>query len=116
MKPYSSKVLVNNQTSLHIQIFSEEKADTIILLHGGPGMPDPMTEVVNLLKDFFRVITFDQRGTGNSTCKNCDYSMGNYVSDIDSIADYLNLIPFTYLDILGVVYMLKYTLRKDLKK
>lgn len=94
MKPYTSKVLVNDQNSLHIQIFSEEKADTIILLHGGPGMPDPMTEVGNLLKDFFRVITFDQRGTGDSTCNDCDYTMDEYISDIDCIANDLKLKTF----------------------
>jgi len=89
-----SRTLTNNGTTLRAKIFSEEKKDTIVLLHGGPGLPDPMTEVVDLLKNRFRVITFDQRGTGKSICAKCNFTMEEYISDLDFIANEFGIDTF----------------------
>lgn len=84
----------NENVTLHVKVYSEETPSTIILLHGGPGVPDDMTEIADALKDKFRVITFEQRGLGQSECSSCDYSMDAYISDIDAIADFFKLDKF----------------------
>lgn len=65
-----------------------------LFLIPGPGVPDAMEVVTNSLNKKFRVIYFQQRGTGKSTCKNGDYSMDSYISDIEAIADYFDLKQF----------------------
>jgi len=84
----------NSNVTLNVKVYSEEKSSTIILLHGGPGVPDDMTEIADALKAKFRVITFEQRGLGQSECLKCDYTMEAYISDIDAIADFFKLDKF----------------------
>ena len=52
-------MIKNGDTSLNLKIYSNENPETVILLHGGPGVPDNMLEVVEQLKDRYRVITFE---------------------------------------------------------
>lgn len=89
-----NEVIVNNKTLLNVTIYQRPNAESIILLHGGPGVPNEMKEVTNLLKQKYQVIYFEQRGTGNSKCINCSYKMENYISDIDTIANYFQLANF----------------------
>ncbi|MEE1963929.1 alpha/beta hydrolase [Allomuricauda taeanensis] len=84
----------NKTTVLNTTVYSVEKAETIILLHGGPGVPDEMFEVVELLKNKYRVITFEQRGVGSSACKGCQYKIDDYITDIDSIVKHCKLDEF----------------------
>lgn len=87
--------LINNgNTSLNVIIHSNDKSETILLLHGGPGVPDDMLEVVNVLKTNYRVVTFEQRGTGASICQDCSYTMDEYISDIDAIMEKLDVKKF----------------------
>ena len=69
-------------------------AETIILLHGGPGVPNQMEELVKMLNKKYEVIYFEQRGTGSSYCPNCSYRMEDYISDIDAITKYYKLDTF----------------------
>ena len=57
----------------------------IVLLHGGPGVPDYLGDVANILRSTHRVIRFDQRGTGQSTCRNGRYALQDYVDDLEAI-------------------------------
>ncbi len=84
----------NGEVTLNTTIYPKEHAETVILLHGGPGVPDPMTEVALELNNKFQVITFEQRGTGHSLNPNSEYAIADYVSDIDSIACHFNLESF----------------------
>jgi len=88
------KYIKNKNILLNVRVYSETKSETIILLHGGPGIPDKMVEVVDILKNKFRIITFDQRGTGNSKCENCDFSIDSYISDINIIIDFFSIKSF----------------------
>ncbi len=89
-----NQLIENNETLLNVTIYQRPQAESIILLHGGPGVPNEMKEVVNVLKQKYQVIYFEQRGTGNSTCNKCSYTMENYISDIDAIANYVQLDSF----------------------
>ncbi len=84
----------NGEVTLNTTIYPKENAEKVILLHGGPGVPDPMTEVALELNNKFQVITFEQRGTGQSWNPNSEYAITDYISDIDSIASYFNLESF----------------------
>lgn len=87
----NTELIKNGETTLNLKIYSNENPETVVLLHGGPGVPDDMLEVVEQLKDRYRVITFEQRGVGLSVCNDCGYRMEDYISDIDAISDYLKM-------------------------
>jgi proline iminopeptidase len=90
----NTELVYNGNTKLNIKIYSNDKTKTIILLHGGPGIPDDMIEVVNVLKEKYKIITFDQRGVGLSKCQKCNFTMNDYISDIDTITKKLNIEKF----------------------
>jgi proline iminopeptidase len=84
----------NDYVTLNVKVYSGNNTEVVILLHGGPGVPDDMIAVINILKEKYKVITFDQRGIGQSNCRKCRFTMPDYISDIDSIADFFNLEKF----------------------
>lgn len=90
----TTELVKNGETTLHLKIYANENPETVILLHGGPGVPDDMLEVVEQLEDRYRVITFEQRGVGLSACNGCEYKMEDYISDIDAISEYLKIDSF----------------------
>ena len=79
---------------LTLKIYPKPGADTIILLHGGPGVPDELTEVRETLAPYFRVITFNQRGTGPGGHKGCTYTIPDYLDDLNRIGQHLELSSF----------------------
>lgn len=87
-------LIKNGNATLNTTIYAGDKRETVILLHGGPGVPDDMIEVVNVLKDKYRVVNFEQRGVGLSKCNKCNFTMADYHSDINTIAKYLNIKEF----------------------
>jgi len=80
--------------SLFTVLYPKENAETIILLHGGPGVPMDFHSIVEVLSKKYQVIVFDQRGTGRSPLTSVDYSMNAYVQDINSIAEYFGVPRF----------------------
>ena len=80
--------------SLFTAVYPKDNSETIILLHGGPGVPMEFHQIVEVLSKKYQVIVFDQRGTGRSPITNADYSMEAYVQDINSIAAQYNLTSF----------------------
>jgi CubicO group peptidase (beta-lactamase class C family) len=84
----------SDHTQLAVRIYGQKHKQSIILLHGGPGVPDEMKEVVEMLQPNFRVITFDQRGTGGASCNNCTYSIEEYLTDINNISAHFQLEKF----------------------
>lgn len=84
----------NNGVKLYSTIYPNTNKETIILLHGGPGFPSDLKEVVQMLNVSFQVITFYQRGTKKSPCPNNDYSINAYLSDINSIAKFYGITKF----------------------
>lgn len=86
--------VTNKRATLSVKVYPRENTETVILLHGGPGVPDEMKHVANVLGEKLQVVYFEQRGTGDSKCSNCTYTIANYISDIDAIAGYLQLDSF----------------------
>ena len=86
--------LLSGNAILSGKLYPKENADTVILLHGGPGVPDEMTEVREALAGRMQVITFYQRGTGNNSCRGCSFSIPDYIGDINHIAGHFRLKRF----------------------
>lgn len=64
---------------------SERPGEPVLLLHGGPGVPDYMQEAVGSLLPGFHAISFDQRGVGASTCQDGRYELAAYLDDIEAV-------------------------------
>ena len=87
-------IIDNNGDHLFSTIYQNSTAETILLLHGGPGFPSDLVEVVAVLKKHFQVITFHQRGTALSPCKSGDYSINAYLSDIEAVRTFYGIDTF----------------------
>lgn len=90
-------VITNKDTALFTTIYSKKGKETVIFLHGGPGLPDGLSFVAEYLAEWFQVICFHQRGTLQSPTSSDDYSMESYMSDIDSIAAHFYIEKFHLL-------------------
>ncbi len=90
----NSRFIKNGDTIINTKMHSPEKEETIFLLHGGPGIPDEMPEIVEYFSGMYRVIYFEQRGVGLSKCGDGSYKMENYISDLDAIANELGIGKF----------------------
>ncbi|MBK8806985.1 MAG: alpha/beta hydrolase [Bacteroidales bacterium] len=87
-------LIYNNEDILYTKFFSCNSRETIIVLHGGPGVPNEMELVTQILSTYYQVIVFHQRGTKKSICNTDDYSISAYISDINAISEYFNLDKF----------------------
>jgi proline iminopeptidase len=70
---------------------SRTEGAPLLLLHGGPGVPDNMQATIAPMLPGMRAISFDQRGVGGSTCRNGAYDIPAYLQDIEAIRDCLGL-------------------------
>ncbi len=64
---------------------SRDDGEPLLLLHGGPGVPDSMQAATAPVLPRFRCISFDQRGTGASACRDGRYDLAAYLDDIEAI-------------------------------
>jgi proline iminopeptidase len=63
----------------------------LLLIHGGPGVPDSMQTTIAPMLPGMRAISFDQRGVGGSTCQDGCYDTDAYLGDIEAIRQHLSL-------------------------
>ncbi len=97
-----------------LAIYSEGLAgDTVLLLHGGPGVPDYLAEVSAILAAKHRVVRFDQRGTGHSVCASGQYRLDDYVNDVDAVRracglEQLNLFGHSWGGLVAQLYAVRH--------
>ncbi|MBQ1076009.1 alpha/beta fold hydrolase [Micromonospora sp. C31] len=66
---------------------SLEHADTpLVVLHGGPGLPDYLGPVAALVEDLCMVHRYDQRGTGGSAWEG-EHTIARHVRDLALLLD-----------------------------
>jgi pimeloyl-ACP methyl ester carboxylesterase len=65
--------------------------DTVLLLHGGPGVPDYLEPVARMLAPRHRAARFDQRGVGKSIALSAAYGIGDYLADVDAVRNHLRV-------------------------
>ena len=70
---------------------SRPAGEPLLLLHGGPGVPDSMHIAVAPLLPEMCCISFDQRGTGSSRCLDGRYGIGAYLADVEAIREDLGI-------------------------
>lgn len=58
----------------------------VVLLHGGPGLPDYLGGVARMMADFAPAYRYDQRGTGQSPWQG-RHSFGRHVDDLAELLD-----------------------------
>ena len=68
---------------------SRLEGEPLLMLHGGPGVPDSMQTAVAPLLPEMCCISFDQRGTGSSRCLDGRYGIGAYLADVEAIRERL---------------------------
>jgi len=86
--------IVSGNAILKVTLYRRAGSETIILLHGGPGVPDEMTEVREWAHCHMQVITFEQRGIGMNDCGNYTFTMADYINDINNIARFFEIKKF----------------------
>ena len=87
-------LIQNKDTTLFTNFYPNPGKEAVILLHGGPGVPEGLTFMVKYLQENYQVITFHQRGTRQSPTTRNNFSLESYISDINCIADYLKINQF----------------------
>lgn len=63
------------------------EGEAIMLLHGGPGVPDYLAPVADMLGPRYRAITFDQRGVGSSVVSQPRYELDDYLGDLEAVRE-----------------------------
>lgn len=93
MKP-DTLLIESKNTKLFTAIYPKQNVETVILLHGGPGVPMDYSPIAEQLLQKYQVITFEQRGTGRSPAKGATYSMEEYLDDLNAIAHHFGVEKF----------------------
>jgi pimeloyl-ACP methyl ester carboxylesterase len=58
----------------------------LVMVHGGPGIPDYLAPVAEIVDDLGRVHRYDQRGTGGSAWEG-EHTIARHVQDLASLLD-----------------------------
>ena len=70
---------------------SRDSGEPLLLLHGGPGVPDSMQTTIAPMLPEFRCISFDQRGVGESVCRDGRYDLSAYLNDVEAIRNRIGI-------------------------
>jgi proline iminopeptidase len=90
-------------TTLHAEAFGEPSAPIVMVLHGGPGSDyRAMLPLAALADDGYRVVFWDQRGTGLSERHDADsFSFDSYRDDLQQVIDHHTVVPSQPLVFIG---------------
>jgi proline iminopeptidase len=84
----------STKASLFTTAYPKDNAETVVLLHGGPGVPMDFSAIAEPLTSKYQVVAFDQRGTGRSPARGATYSIDEYLADIEAISGHYDLGRF----------------------
>lgn len=113
--------ITNKDVVISYKVFGKE-GKPLLLINGGPGFSSNyLTNVATLLSEKYKVITYDQRGTGQSTVPAMTKSyvnIPNNIEDIHRLQDSLglekvNVIGHAYGGALAMMYASSYPDRVD---
>ncbi len=91
------EIVESGKALLHTRVYPRQPADSVIILHGGPGVPMDFDFIVEQLSRHYQIIIVDQRGTGFSPTGGGGYSVDEYIIDINSVAEHFGLNRFHLL-------------------
>lgn len=84
------KVLVNG-TELYYEVTGDAKSRPIVLIHGFPFSHEMWQSQVELLRNDFRVVSYDVRGHGSSAVGDGQYMLEFFVDDLIALLDHLKI-------------------------
>ncbi|MFX1573366.1 MAG: alpha/beta fold hydrolase [Promethearchaeota archaeon] len=88
------------------------KGHPLILVHGWGGSKEGWFVHIDALSKHFKVITFDNRGSGKSDHPNIPYTMNMYADDIHELLKFLNIEKTHVLGVsLGGMIVLNFILK-----
>ena len=101
---------------LYYKIFGAENSETVLCLHGGPGMThDYILSIADLAKDGYKVVFYDQLGCGKSDVpKNLNlFTIERAVEDVEGFRREMklgkvHLFGSSYGGLLAIAYALQY--------
>ena len=80
-----------NGLRFHYQIFGKENQELVIGLHGGPGEDHHYLEVMSELADRYRVVLYDQRGSGLSErVPDEELTMEGFIADLNAFVEHFS--------------------------
>jgi proline iminopeptidase len=92
---HTETLLVDSESAkLFTIVYPKQNAETVLLLHGGPGVPMDFSPIAEQLSRKYQVIAFDQRGTGRSPAQDATYTIDEYLKDIDAIMVHFGINKF----------------------
>ena len=103
-----------NNTSLYCR--SQGEGETIVVLHGGPGVPhDYLLPHLESLADHHQVIFYDQRATGRSSSDvdPATITMDTFIADLDALRvtyglETMHLLGHSWGGLLAMQYAVRY--------
>ena len=113
--------ITNKDAKIYYRVYGK-KGKPILLINGGPGFSSNyLVDAAKILSSKYKVIIFDQRGTGKSTVpvmRKSTVNISNNIEDIHMLQDSLNLkkiniIGHAYGGALAMLYASTYPKRVD---
>ena len=109
-----SHITIDNVV-FHSETFGGDSARTIIVIHGGPGQDYRYLLPLKALSDEYRVVFYDQRGTGLSPRVEAEeLTLQSSIDDLDRIVNYyspdnkVNVLGHSWGAMLGSAYLAKH--------
>jgi proline iminopeptidase len=85
--PSLHRTMINGY-AFHTEVYGDGNRPTVIVIHGGPGADFTYLRSLKALSDEYRVVFYDQRGTGLSPRKNNEgFSIDLFLKDLDGIVE-----------------------------
>ncbi|MBU0278969.1 MULTISPECIES: prolyl aminopeptidase [unclassified Gemella] len=90
---FTDFIKVDEQHTIYYEESGNPKGQPVIFLHGGPGCGSSPTCRRYFAPEFYRIIVFDQRGSGKSTPHACleNNDTWHIIEDIEKIRQALNI-------------------------
>lgn len=88
----ATEIVTADGTRLHYRVDGDGRP--LVVLHGGPGLSSSyLTPDLQVLSDRYRLITYDQRGSGRSTVVTDPARLGleRHVDDVDAVRGHFRL-------------------------
>lgn len=80
-------VLMSDEAQLHwVALRDTARQLPVVMLHGGPGLPDYLGDIAPIVADLAPVYRYDQRGTGRSPWDG-HHSLARHITDLAELLD-----------------------------